>query len=182
MQIKKTLFIAIGIIMAATSIAMAESQPIQLSLTPDVAIFDKNTTIAGVSLSIWGENPQKGFALGFVNGSKGDSAGFSLGILFNYAENYKGVLWAPVNYTKADFVGWQLGVVNYSESSMKGLQTGVVNCAGNLTGLQLGVVNYATKATSGVQIGVLNIIPQNQWFTNFPNELAPGMIIVNWRF
>lgn len=195
---KKILFIAcLGIIMATAGVAMADSQPIQLSLTPDIAIFDRNTNIAGVTLNIWGENPQKGFALGFVNGSKGDSAGFSLGFLFNYAENYKGVQWAPaniananfygwqagvVNYTKGNFAGWQAGVVNYGGDAVKGLQTGLVNYAGNLTGLQLGFFNYAVKATSGVQIGVINIISQNQWFTNFPGELAPGMIIVNWRF
>lgn len=183
MKVRKIFFIALGIIIAATSIAMAaDSKPIQLSLVPDIAIFDRNTNIAGVSLSIWGENPQKAFALGFVNGSKGDSAGFSLGILVNYSASYTGVQWAPVNYTKANFIGWQAGVVNYTDASMKGLQTGVVNYAGNLTGLQLGVVNYAAKATSGVQLGVINIIPQNQWFSNFPNELTPGMVILNWRF
>lgn len=180
---KKILFITcIGIIMATAGIAMADSKPIQLSLTPDIAIFDRNTNIAGVTLNIWGENPQQGFALGFVNGSKGNSAGFSLGFLFNYAENYKGLQWAPVNYGKGNFNGWQLGVVNYTESTVKGLQTGVVNYAGSLTGLQLGVVNYAAKASGGVQIGVLNLIPQNEWFTNFPNEFTPGMIIFNWRF
>lgn len=180
---KKILLIALGMIMVATGAAMAaDSKPIQLSLTPGIAVYDTDTTIGGAAFSIWGENPQKAFALGFVNGSKGDSAGFSLGILFNYAETYKGVQWAPVNYAKKDLFGWQAGVFNYTDNAMKGLQTGVVNWAGVLTGLQLGVVNYAAKAESGLQIGVVNIISQNQWFTNFPGELAPGMIVVNWRF
>ena len=175
-------FPCLGIIMAAASVAMAESKPVQLSLTPEIAIFDRNTTIEGLTLGIWSENPQKAFALGFVNGSSGDSAGFSLGFLFNYADSYKGVQWAPVNYTKVDFVGWQSAIVNYTEGSARGLQTGLVNYAGNLTGLQFGVVNYAATANSGVQIGIINLIPQNEWFTGFPSELAPGMIIVNWRF
>jgi len=194
---KILLLTCIGIIMVAAGQAMAESKPIQLSLTPDIAIFDRNTEIAGLTLSIWGENPQKSMALGFANGSTGMSAGFSLGFILNYADSYKGVQWAPVNYTKANFIGWQagivnytggpmkglqIGVVNYAEGPVKGLQTGVVNYAAHLTGLQLGLINYAAKATSGVQIGVINIIPQNQWFAEFPNELAPGMVIVNWRF
>jgi len=180
---KKILFIALGMILAAAGAAMAaDSQPIQLSLTPDVAIFDTNTTIEGVSLSIWGENPQKAFALGFANGSRGESAGFSLGIILNYAETYKGVQWGLVNYVSKDFYGWQDGLVNYTDNAMKGFQSGVVNCAGVLTGFQLGVVNYAAKADSGLQIGIVNVISENKWFSNFPSELATGMIIVNWRF
>lgn len=180
---KKVIFITcLGIIMAAASLAMAESKPIQLSLTPDIAIFDKSTKIEGLALSIWGENPQTALALGFVNGSKGSSAGFSWSFLLNYADSYKGVQWAAVNYTKADFLGWQDGIVNYTESSMKGLQLGWVNYAGNLTGLQLGFVNYTAKAKTGVQIGVVNLLPENKWFTGLPGELAPGMIFVNWRF
>jgi hypothetical protein len=180
---KKTLFITcLGMMMIAASLAMAESKPIQLSLIPDIAIFDRDTRIEGLTLSIWGENPQTALALGIVNGSTGDSAGFSWGFLLNYADNYKGVQWALVNYAKGDFLGWQSGIINYTAGSAKGLQTGFVNYAGHLTGLQLGFVNYADTATSGVQVGLLNLIPQNQWFTNLPNELAPGMVFVNWRF
>jgi hypothetical protein len=179
---KKILFgTCLGIIMAAASVAMAQSKPIQLSLTPDIAIYGKNTKIEGLTLSIWGENPQEALALGFVNGSRGSSAGLSLGLL-NYADSYKGVQWATVNYTKASFRGWQAGIINYTEGPVKGLQIGLVNYSGHLTGVQLGFVNYAEKATSGVQLGFINLLPQNQWFSKFPNELAPGMIIVNWRF
>jgi hypothetical protein len=179
---KRILITCIGILMVAASLAMAESKPIQLSLTPDIAICDRNTRIEGLSLSIWGENPQRSVALGIVNGSSDDSAGFSWGFLLNYADNYKGVQWAPVNYTKGDFLGWQSGFISYTADSMKGAQTGFVNYAGHLTGLQLGFVNYADTATTGVQIGILNLLPQNEWFSNFPNEVAPGMVIVNWRF
>ena len=55
--------------------AVMASEPFQLSLTPDVAIHDRNERIEGFSLSVWGENPQSAFALGLVNGSTGDSSG-----------------------------------------------------------------------------------------------------------
>ncbi len=175
------LLVCLMIIMVASE-AMAGSKPIQLSLTPDIAIFNRSTRIEGLTLSIWGENPQTSLALGIVNGSTGRSAGFSVGLLLNYADRYKGVQVSLVNYTKASFLGWQAGIVDYTEGSVKGLQTGVVNYAGHLTGVQLGIVNYAATATTGVQIGILNLLPQNRWFTGFPDELAPGMVIVNWRF
>ena len=146
----KKLVIAVLICLVASS-AYAESKPFQLSLVPDVAIHSKDTHIKGVTLNIWGQNPQSAFALGFVNGSTGDSKGFSWGLV-NYAESYTGV---------------ELGLVNY---------------AVKLKGLQLGAINYAKTAESGVQIGLINIISQNQWFTGFPNELAKGMVFVNWRF
>jgi hypothetical protein len=162
--------------------AMAGNKPIQLSLTPDIALYDRSETIEGLTLNIWGENPQRALALGFVNGSTGDSAGVSLGLILNYADSYRGIQWAPVNYTTGDFLGWQGGLVNYTEGFMKGLQTGVVNYAGKLTGLQLGLVNYAATAETGVQLGLVNFIPKNPWFSGLPDELAPGMILVNWRF
>lgn len=168
-------------IMVATG-AMAGSKPLQLSLTPDIAIYDRTERIEGLCLSLWGENPQTALALGFVNGSTGQSAGVSWAFILNYADSYKGIQWALVNYTKGDFLGWQAGLVNYTDGLMKGLQTGTVNYAGKLTGLQLGLVNYAATAETGVQIGLVNLIPQNEWFSKLPNELAPGMIFVNWRF
>lgn len=178
---KKILWFTILAISLAFTNQVLAASPIQLSLTPDIAIHSRRTNIEGLTLSIWGENPQSAFALGLVNGSTGSSAGFSLGIL-NYADSYKGLQWACVNYTKASHLGWQLSFINYTEGSMKGLQTGWVNYAGHLTGVQFGFVNYAAKATTGVQIGILNLLPQNGWFKNFPDEVAPGMVLVNWRF
>ncbi len=177
---KKKLAVAVtGLLIASGAMA---SQPIQLSLTPDIAIFDRTERIEGLCLSIWGENPQAALALGFVNGSTGQSAGLSWAFILNYADSYKGIQWAPINYVKGDFLGWQGGFVNYSEGIMKGLQSGVVNYAGRLTGLQFGFINYAATAETGVQIGLVNLIPQNEWFKGLPDELAPGMIFVNWRF
>src|ERR1700761_7429050 len=100
----------------------------QASLTPGIAIYDKTTHIDGLSLNIWGQNPQSGVALGFVNGSTGDSCGFSAGIV-NYAESYSGLQWGVVNYSKEEFIGWQNGFVNWDDGSLKGLEWGAVNIA-----------------------------------------------------
>ena len=174
---KTTLAVLVGVM--GMSGVMA-SEPLQLSLTPDVALFGRNTRIEGLSLSIWGENPQSALAIGFVNGSSGTSAGLSLGLL-NYADNYTGFQWAAVNYTEGDLLGWQLAFVNYTDGTMKGLQSGFVNYAGKLTGLQFGFVNFAESAETGVQIGIVNLLPHNEWFTRLPDELAPAMVLLNWR-
>jgi len=170
----------LGMFLAAGQ-AMA-SEPIQLSLTPEIAVHDRSTRIEGLSLSIWGENPQTSLALGFFNGFTGTSNGFALGFFLNYSDSYKGVQWGGVNYLQGSMFGWQAGIVDYVEGSMMGLQTGFVNYAGHLKGVQFGLVNYVDSATTGVQIGLVNLMPQNQWFKGFPDELAKGMILVNWRF
>lgn len=177
---KKLLTVLAGGVIA-TSIAVA-SEPIQLSLTPEIALFDRETRIEGLALSIWGQNPQTALALGIVNGSTGQSSGLSWSWILNYADSYEGVQWALINYTKGSFFGWQNGFVNYTDGSMKGLQSGMVNYVGQLTGLQFGLINYAKTAKSGVQIGLLNVIPSNPWFRGLPEQLAPGMVFVNWRF
>ena len=183
----KTLLTVMAGVIGLSSVMASE--PVQLSLTPDFAIYDRSERIEGVALSIWGENPQAGFALGLVNGSTGDSVGLSVGLV-NYADSYTGLQWSFVNYTKGDFTGWQGGpffgllvsAVNYTEGTMKGLQCGLVNCAGTLNGLQVGFVNYAQKVKSGVQIGIVNVMTENEWFSKLPDELAPAMVLVNWHF
>ncbi len=167
---------------AGLSSNLGAAEPIQLSLTPDAAIHDRTTRIEGLSLGLWSENPQSALTLGIVNGSTGDSLGFSWAFLLNYADNYKGVQWAPINYNKGDFLGWQSGLVNYSEQGTRGLQTGLVNYSGRLFGLQLGFLNYARSVDKGVQIGLINLMPENEWFSGLPEQLAPGMVFVNWRF
>ena len=178
----KKLLVSFAAVLVSTSV-MAGTKPFNLSLTPDIAVYDRSETIEGLTLSVWGENQQTSLALGIANGTVGNSAGLSWGFILNYADNYKGIQWAPINYTKGDFLGWQDGFVNYTSGSMKGLQMGLVNYAGTLTGLQLGFVNYAEGGDAGVQVGLVNIIRQNRhWFNELPKELAPAMIFVNWRF
>jgi len=171
----------------ATSLAtvpaeLTASEPVQLSLLPDVAIYNRSTQIEGLSLGIWSENPQRALTLGLVNGSTGQSSGFSWAYLLNYSDHYKGIHWAAVNYTRADFLGWQAGFVNYSNNSMHGFQSGFINYVGQLKGLQLGFLNYAERVDQGVQIGLINLMPKNKWLTGLPEEFAPGMVLVNWHF
>jgi len=145
--------------------AKADESFLQLSLTPDIAIQSRETRINGISLNIWGENPQSAFTLGFVNGSTGESKGFTWGI-WNYSESYSGVQWGIVNHSKTKFVGWQ---------------NGWVNIAKEFHGFQSGLINY-TESMSGIQIGFVNIINDNPWFEEFPNKLAKGFVFVNWSF
>jgi hypothetical protein len=152
----------------------------QLSLTPSAAIQPSSTQINGLSLNIWGENPQSGVAFGFINGSTGESKGFSWG-LYNYDESYTGVQWGLANYSEKSFVGWQDGLVNLDEGYSKGFIVGLVNYSDEMHGLQVGVFNYADDL-NGVQIGLLNVANDNDWFTDFPNQLAKGFVLVNWSF
>lgn len=177
---KKLQIVFAGLLIAGS--VMAQTKPFNASLIPDRSMYGRDVRIEGLTLSIWGENPQTSLALGFINGTSGNSAGANLAFILNYADNFRGVQWAPVNYTRGEFLGWQGGLVNYTEGFMKGLQTGVVNYAGHMTGLQFGLVNYAETAKTGVQIGLVNLIPSNEWFSRLPDELAPGMIFVNWCF
>jgi hypothetical protein len=168
---KKLIVVALGCTLASG--AIAKTAGFQASLTPDIAIQDRDTEITGVSIGVWNENPGPEFnwQFGFVNGATGDSVGVQwfvfLPTIFNYAENHTGAQLGFVNYTSGDFLGAQLGMVNI---------------AGTLTGLQWGLVNYAETAQNGLQIGLVNIIEDNEWFSDFPNDLAKGMVIVNWSF
>lgn len=161
---KKILFAVLFCLISSN--VYAETKLFQVSLTPEIAIQSKDTRIEGFSLNIWGENPQSGVAIGFINGSTGDSKGFSFGLL-NYAKNYKGVEWGLINYAKGNFTGWQNGFLNYAKE---------------LKGFQLGAINIAKTAKIGLQVGFINVIEQNQWFKSLPDELAKGMVFINWRF
>ena len=180
---KKLLIISACIV---SVVSLRAEEFFQASLTPDIAIHSRTTQINGLALSIWGENPQSAFALGFVNGSTGDSKGFTWS-LFNYADSYTGVAWGLVNYSTTSFTGWQGGIlfcpciVNISKGKFTGFQEGVVNCAQEFHGFQLALVNY-TENLHGVQIGLVNIALNNPWFHEFPDKLATGFPIVNWSF
>ena len=164
---KKLLFVII--LCCFSTGALAETKGFQLSLIPDIAIQPKTTQIEGVTLGLWSENPQNALALGIVNGSTGNSSGLTLSLLGNYSESYKGAQLA-----------W---IANYAKGEVKGLQLAAFNYASRLHGLQLGLINYAEASDKGVQIGLVNIMNETQkWFGNLPNEVAPGMVFVNWRF
>jgi hypothetical protein len=154
--------------------------PIQLSLTPTIALYPNTTMVRGLALNIWGENPQISLDLGLVNGSTGDSGGVSIGIV-NYAESYTGIQWGVVNISTENFVGWQHAYVNIAQGTFKGFQWGFINYGEDTHGFQLGFVNYAEKL-HGLQIGAVNVAMSNPWFDEFPDKLATGFPIVNWSF
>ncbi|MBU8902840.1 MAG: hypothetical protein KOO69_08875 [Victivallales bacterium] len=134
-----------------TSSAFAAPKAFQASVAPGIALHDRNQKIEGLTLSLWGENPQTSFALGIVNGTAGNSGGLSLGFI-NYGDKYKGV------------------------------QLGFLNADKDLHGAQLGFLNIAKGKKTGFQFGLINVITTNKkWFSNFPNEIAPFMIFINWR-
>ena len=117
-----------------------------------------------------------------MNGFKNDSSGVGIGIV-NYADNYTGGQLAAFNWTKGNFLGAQFGFVNFVQGKASGLQFGAVNYAKAVSGVQLGLVNYTESMESGLQIGVANIITDTTtWFSEFPNRVAPAMIIANWHF
>lgn len=158
-----------------------DTTPIQLSLTPDIALYPRSTEVDGLSIGIWSENPQTSLTLGLVNGSTGVSRGFSWG-LANYSETYHGVNWAWFNYNEDEFIGWQHAWVNVDIGDFVGFQDAAVNYVGqDATGLQLGIVNYANHL-EGVQLGLVNIAINNPWFNEFPDKLATGFPILNWSF
>lgn len=164
---KKVILVLVACLFATG--AFAQSPAFQMSLIPGIALHPPATHIRGVSLNIWGENPQTGIALGIVNGSTGDSTGVSLGLLANYAESYKGA-----------HLAW---IANYASGRFRGLQLAAFNYAAQLNGLQLGFVNFADASDQSLQVGFINIMNGTQrWFKNFPDEIAPVMPIVNWRF
>lgn len=179
---KKTASLLLALTAVTTSAHSSET--LQLSLVPDVALHSSTTKIEGLSLNIWGENPQNGLALGLVNGSTGNSSGISYAFLANYADNYTGLQISFVNYTEGEFVGVQWGGVNYTSNLKKGVQLGTINYAKKVSkGIQFGTVNYTEHMTEGLQVGFINIIRNtNDFFTDFPDEVAPIMPIVNWRF
>ena len=159
----------------------AEDAVFQASLTPEIAIYPSTTFVRGLSLNIWGENPQTGLTLGFVNGSSGDSGGFTWGLL-NYADSYTGVAWGFFNVSQTSFIGWQHGWVNVAQGEFVGFQSGwLVNYAREFKGFQLGLVNYA-EHLNGLQVGLVNMAMNNPWFNEFPDKLAPGFVFVNWSF
>jgi hypothetical protein len=172
----------IALIALASGIGAVQAEKVfQASLTPEIAIYPRHTEIRGLSLDVWGENPQHSLNLGLINGSTGDSGGFTWGIV-NYADSYTGIAWGLANYSRVSFTGWQDGWVNAAQGNFKGLQTGwIANYAENMQGLQLGFVNYAENLR-GVQLGFLNVAMNNPWFNEFPNKLATGFPILNWSF
>lgn len=176
----KTTIVVASLIIGAASLYADDTVPIQLSLTPNIALYSRDTRVKGLSLNIWGENPQYSLHVGLINGSTDDSGGLSWGVA-NYAESFNGVMLGWVNVSTEQFTGWQQGWVNISQGTFVGFQSGLVNVSEDVTGFQLGVVNYAQKL-HGLQIGFANIVQDNPWFTDMPDKFAKGFPVLNWSF
>lgn len=175
------LFLLVGVTTLQAQLEYTQPEAgLQLSLVPDVGLHSSDTFIRGFSLNLWGENRQRGVALGLVNGSAGESSGFSLGAC-NYAEFYEGFHCGIINVAGKKFKGFQLSAFNYAGGKSSGFQLGGINVASEFKGFQLAVINYSEEL-NGLQVGVLNIVTQNPWFGDFPARLAPGFPIVNWSF
>lgn len=151
--------ILLGILVSAKSVS-AQDKPVQLALFNPVQIFDENTSITGLRISLlYGKNATvSGLDWGLVNHT---TRGVSKGVQFGF-----------VGLVEADFMGWQDNAVNITKGKFEGLQWGIVNYAGNVSGVQIGLVNYAANMNKGLQIGLVNIIKQGGQFPVFP--------IVNW--
>jgi hypothetical protein len=160
---KNLIVLALVLIMitaVSTSVA-AQDKPIQLSLFAPVQLFNENTSITGIRLSLlYGRNTSvTGLDWGLVNHCTG---GKSMGVQFGV-----------VGLVDGDFVGLQDNWVNSVKGDFQGFQWGLVNYANHANGLQLGFVNYAVTM-KGLQIGLINVIKQGGQFPIFP--------IVNWSF
>jgi len=175
----KKILIVSAFVVGALAVRADESM-FQASLTPNIAIHPSSTEIHGLSLNIYGENPQHGVALGFVNGSTGESKGFTWGI-YNYDDSFTGVQWGVVNNSKQNFKGWQGGMVNISKGTFRGWQDGWVNWSEEVHGLQSGIFNRSTQL-HGVQLGLINIAENNDWFKDMPHKFAKGFPLFNWSF
>ena len=140
----------------------AQEKPVQLALFNPIQLFNENTSITGLRISLlYGKNASvSGLDWGLVNHM---TSGVS-----------KGVQFGLVGYVEADYMGWQDNGINITKGKFEGLQWGIVNYAGTISGVQLGLVNYAANMTKGLQIGLVNIIKQGGQFPFFP--------IVNWAF
>ena len=167
--------LSIGLL-SFTMQAKAENTDLQLSLTPDVALHDKDTFITGLSLNIWGENPQNFASIGFINGSSNRSQS-----RFAASSSYSsGFSFGLVNYTEA-YKGLHIGFDNTSSVKFTGAQIGFINQANAVSGTQIGLVNYCKYMNRGIQIGLINVNAKD----NNIEDVDTGAVImplVNWSF
>src|SRR5581483_2413824 len=150
-------FLVSGALSALVLAAHADSSWFQASLTPSVALHPSAADIRGVAVNVWGENVQHGFDLGIIDGSRDQSAGFSLGLV-NYDESYIGLHAGLLNISKDSFIGLQYGLVNFSRGDFKGWQDGyLINISrGTITGAQTGYGINVAEDITGAQLGLVN--------------------------
>jgi len=122
------------------NIANHSNVPVQVGLT-NWTRADKNPGLALSAINL-GPN-HRGLQLGIANYYASESsAGASLALLLNHAQDYHGL---------------QVSPINLAQQRLRGVQIGAYNYASKLKGLQLGVINYALEISKGVQLGLMNI-------------------------
>jgi hypothetical protein len=142
----------------ATTPAVAQDKPIQLSLFSPVQIVPENESIAGFRLSL-------------LYGRNANMSGFDWGLVTSTTGNFTGVQWGLVGMVEGDFEGWQHNLVSITNGNFKGLQVGFYNQSNFVNGLQFGLFNSA-GSMKGIQLGLLNFIKKDGFMPFFP--------IVNW--
>ncbi|MFC1508494.1 LA_2272 family surface repeat-containing protein [Candidatus Omnitrophota bacterium] len=158
----------------AFSQAQSNVKPIQLSLWDTIQLYDADTSIAGLRLSIYGVNRNvSGIDWGIVPKVTGDMLGWQSGVVSIVEGNMTGYQEGCVNYVKGNVLGWQNALINICKSEMVGFQSGFVNLSGNVRGIQLGFVN-TTDQMYGLQVGIVNLNYQGNPFKFLP--------IVNFSF
>lgn len=127
--------------------------PIQLSFSPDNALFNQDRTINGLYLGLLGHQKSvNGLALGFA--SDFDSFnGVYLGGLFSSSHS-NGAIVGLASFSD-EMKGIQLGLVNIGWDGFYGMQGGLINVGDRGSALQLGVANLLDKS-SGIQFGLVN--------------------------
>lgn len=131
---------------------------LQLSLWPSAQIVNPDESVAGLRLSIYGENQNmSGLDLGIANVTKGDWMGVGLSLINWNEGNVSGVQWAPWGYGRVagDVVGWHSATFGSNvRGDFTGLQGSLISLtAGSFTGVQGGLVSITSGDFSGWQLG-----------------------------
>ncbi len=149
--------------------------PVQLSLTPDVALRPDSESVQGLRLGVWSRSQDvSGLDLGIVQGTRGDflgvgvavvnlvdgdSAGLQWGV-YGYSRvrgTFKGVLGGIVVRVQGDCYGLLSGWVALSDGSAKGWVDGLyAQVGGDFSGLQTGLITYCKGEAKGVALGGFN--------------------------
>jgi hypothetical protein len=114
----------------------------------------------------------RGIQFGGIYSTNDDAVGASLDLI-NMAQDFTGLQWGALNWSRRSFTGVQFGLANLG-AEVYGLQFGFYNQADSFKGLQLGLVNYVKNIDVGLQVGLVNIINNNGWL--------PAMVLLNGRF
>jgi hypothetical protein len=148
-------------VLAAQARDPYDMYPLQLSVFPELQLFDQDVHITGLKLNfIYGYNVAvSGFDFGLFSGCS-DFEGIQANVV-NYAEsNATGVRISPINLSQ-NSEGIELGLINHASVGTQNLSLGLINVTKEAQGLQIGVINY-TEQMYGIQIGVINIISQSK--------------------